>query len=256
MRAELSSLTIAEDKLEGSSLKPSMSGTTGKDSPGDGVRTKILIADREGVFRLGLKKLFSVEDDLRVVAQAENSSQLLAMASSFKPDLMIVQDEIALDGSLMPVQQVHCKWPECKLIVTMGKLSEGEWERFVSEGASGVIARSAPPEAFVENVRAVISGENGIYPEQTTQQQGGISGQGSSHPRPVDTLTPRERTIISCLTQGWRNREIAQHLTITEQTVKNHLRSIYDKVGVSDRLELVLYAIHQRMELPTVDSYI
>ncbi|MEJ2008728.1 MAG: LuxR C-terminal-related transcriptional regulator, partial [Acidobacteriota bacterium] len=54
---------------------------------------------------------------------------------------------------------------------------------------------------------------------------------------------------------GWRNREIAQHLTITEQTVKNHLRSIYDKVGVSDRLELVLYAIHQRLELPPVDSY-
>ena len=68
--------------------------------------------------------------------------------------------------------------------------------------------------------------------------------------RPADTLTRREKSIVSCLMQGWRNREIAQHLTITEQTVKNHLRTIYDKVGVSDRLELVLYAIHHRMELP------
>jgi DNA-binding NarL/FixJ family response regulator len=70
--------------------------------------------------------------------------------------------------------------------------------------------------------------------------------------RPADTLTRREKTIISYLMQGWRNREVAQHLSISEQTVKNHLRSIYDKVGVSDRLELVLYAIHQRMELPPI----
>jgi len=68
--------------------------------------------------------------------------------------------------------------------------------------------------------------------------------------RPVDTLTRREKIIISYLMQGWRNREISQHLSISEQTVKNHLRTIYDKVGVSDRLELVLYAIHQRLELP------
>jgi DNA-binding NarL/FixJ family response regulator len=71
-------------------------------------------------------------------------------------------------------------------------------------------------------------------------------------PRPVDTLTRREKTIISYLMQGWRNREISTHLSISEQTVKNHLRTIYDKVGVSDRLELVLYAIHQRLELPPV----
>jgi len=70
--------------------------------------------------------------------------------------------------------------------------------------------------------------------------------------RPVDTLTRKEKAVISYLMQGWRNREIANQLAITEQTVKNHLRTIYDKVGVSDRLELVLYVIHQRLELPPV----
>jgi DNA-binding NarL/FixJ family response regulator len=68
----------------------------------------------------------------------------------------------------------------------------------------------------------------------------------------VDTLTRREKSIIACLVQGWHNREIAHHLRITEQTVKNYLRAIYDKVGVSDRLELALHAIYQRMELPPV----
>jgi DNA-binding NarL/FixJ family response regulator len=72
--------------------------------------------------------------------------------------------------------------------------------------------------------------------------------------RPVDTLTRREKIIISYLMLGWHNREISTHLSISEQTVKNHLRTIYDKVGVSDRLELVLYAIHQRLELPSVQA--
>ena len=81
-----------------------------------------------------------------------------------------------------------------------------------------------------------------------------LEARPAAPPRPVDTLTFREKTIISYLMQGWRNREISTHLSISEQTVKNHLRTIYDKVGVSDRLELVLYAIHQRMELPPVQE--
>jgi len=67
-------------------------------------------------------------------------------------------------------------------------------------------------------------------------------------------LTRREKSIISCLMEGWHNREISTHLSISEQTVKNHLGAIYDKVGVSDRLELVLYAIHQRLELPALQA--
>ena len=80
----------------------------------------------------------------------------------------------------------------------------------------------------------------------------------TAHPdkprRPVETLTRREKTIISYLMLGWRNREIGTHLAISEQTVKNHLRMVYDKVGVSDRLELVLYAIHQQLALPAIEA--
>ena len=79
-----------------------------------------------------------------------------------------------------------------------------------------------------------------------------IEARPDNPPRPVDTLTRREKSIISCLMEGWHNRQIGAYLSISEQTVKNHLRSIFDKVGVSDRLELVLYAIHQRLELPAL----
>lgn len=213
-------------------------------------RSKVLIADGEGVFRLGLKRLFSLEDDIRVVAQAEDSLQLLAMTRSFRPDVAIVQQEIALHGRADLFLQIRQDFPECKLVVTGSQLSESESRKLIRSGVSGVIQRSAPPEDFVEKVRRVIRGEKiqPVWPEGETARSPGGRG-----PRPVDTLTAREKSIISCLTQGWSNREIAEHLKITEQTVKNHLSSIYDKVGVSDRLELVLYAIHQGLELPSVN---
>ncbi len=218
-------------------------------------KTKILIADREGVFRLGLKKLFSVEDDLRVVAQAENSLQLVAMARSFRPDLAIVQQEIALDGYRDLFPQIRRESPGCRVIVTGSQFTVDEKAKLFRDGASGAIPRSAQPKVFVENARKVMRGEIIQNGELESAGREHISGNGDRRRRPADTLTRREKTVISCLTQGWHNREIAQRLKITEQTVKNHLRSIYDKVGVSDRLELVLYAIHQGLELPSVDSF-
>lgn len=255
MPTENTSLMVDTRGPGHSGWKSSASVVAAKGTSKHGVQIKILIADQEGVFRLGLKKLFSVEDDLRVVAQAESSSQLLAMARSFKPDLMVIQDEIVLRGCPSPLEQIHREWPQCRVVVTGSKLTDGDSESLLHEGASGVIDRSAPTGVFLENVRKVIKGGMALYPKQAGQTPGNVRSQTDSKPRPVDTLTRRERTIISCLTQGWRNREIAEHLTITEQTVKNHLRSVYDKVGVSDRLELVLYAIHQRMDLPPLDSY-
>jgi DNA-binding NarL/FixJ family response regulator len=72
--------------------------------------------------------------------------------------------------------------------------------------------------------------------------------------RPADTLTRREKAVIACLMQGFPNREIARCLSMAEQTVKNHLRAVFDKVGVSDRLELVLYAIHQKLDIPLIEA--
>lgn len=254
MRIETPSFTHIANRSGQAVSNPPMPNVQAKKHPKGRERVKILIADREGVFRLGLKKLFSVEDDLRVVAQADNSPQLLAMAKSFKPDLVIVQQQIVLDGYQDLLKQLGRQLPECRAIVTGTQLTGDARERLLSEGAAGIIPRSAQPETFVENVRKVINGDPIPLPEQESPETEPARSGDDHLPRPVDTLTRRERTIISCLTQGWHNREIAQHLTITEQTVKNHLRSIYDKVGVSDRLELVLYAIHQRMELPPVDS--
>jgi DNA-binding NarL/FixJ family response regulator len=216
-------------------------------------KIRILIADREAIYRVGLKSLFALEDDLRVVAQAETAAQLIELTKSLRPHLIFIQAEIIgeVGGDLFA--DVRREVPECKIVVTSSLTpAEDEGLRFVQLGAAGIILKSVEPSLFVRCARKVVL-ENEVWlPKRQVAQIAKLLETNAARPRPVDTLTRREKTIISYLMQGWRNREVAQHLSISEQTVKNHLRSIYDKVGVSDRLELVLYAIHQRMELPPV----
>lgn len=213
---------------------------------------RILIADRVGVFRLGLKKLFALEDDFRVVAQAENAAQVPALTRKFDVDLFFVQEEIAEEGPGDLLARIRQAAPRGKILITAGAPSEDETQRYVRRGAAGVILKSADPASFVKGGYTVLKNELCLPKRQLVRIGRGSADQAKDVARPVDTLTRREKSIISCLLQGWRNREIARHLSITEQTVKNHLRTVFDKVGVSDRLELVLYAIHHRLELPPV----
>lgn len=214
-------------------------------------KIRILVADEGGVFRLGLKRLFGVEDDLRVVAEADQSSQVLELAKKFKPDLLYLQAEMLGHDPADFISRLHHEWPKGRaIVVTSGPAREGS-DHYVKAGARGVILKSVAPEAFVESARKVMNNEVWAPKQQAAEAKAAPAGEER---RPADTLTRREKSVVSCLVQGWHNREIATHLKITEQTVKNHLRTIYDKVGVSDRLELALYAIHKRLELPPVTT--
>jgi len=216
-------------------------------------KIRVLVADREGIFRFGLKKLFDVEDDLRVVAEAEKANEVLARAETFRPDLIFIQEEILGESGGNLISAVTKLVPQCKVVATASTSSEESCLRHVRSGAAGLILKTVDPQLFVKCARRVIAGETWIPTNHVSAVAKLLESPPPDHPpRPVDTLTRREKTIISYLMQGWRNREISTHLSLSEQTVKNHLHAIYDKVGVYDRLELVLYAIHQRMELPAV----
>ena len=212
-------------------------------------RIRILIAEREGVFRLGLKKLFAVEDDLRVVAQAENAAQVVGLAEKFNPDLFFIQAEIADEELGNLLRKLRKGTRPGRILITTSLPPADDGMEYIKRGASGVVPKTADPETFVKSARKVAQGE--LWLSKVPLSPPAADTVSPPVPlRPADTLTRREKSVISCLMQGWRNREIARQLTITEQTVKNHLRTIYDKVGVSDRLELVLYSIHHRLELP------
>ena len=219
-------------------------------------RVNILIADREAVFRFGLMKLFGLEDNLRVVAQAENGEQLLSLAKAFHPNMVLVQSEILREGAGNLLSRTGQISPQSKVVVVVASPSEDESVHYVSRGASGVILKSAEPALFVKCVRRVMDGEVWLPKRHVARMAKTLEEVDLSVRRPADTLTPREKLVVSYLLIGCRNREIAQALSISEQTIKNHLRAIYDKVGVSDRLELVLYAIDRRLDLPQIAAYV
>ena len=217
-------------------------------------RIRVLVADREGILRLGLKKLFAVEDDFRVVAEAENPAEVLRGAETFRPHLVFIQEEILAEGGSDLISAVRAVAPECKVVVTASSSSDEASMRHVRNGAAGVILKTVDPHLFVKCAHRVAEGETWIPKKQVSTMATLLEARPANPPRPVDTLTRREKMVISYLMQGWHNREISTHLAISEQTVKNHLHAIYDKVGVYDRLELVLYAIHQRLELPPLQA--
>jgi two-component system, NarL family, nitrate/nitrite response regulator NarL len=216
-------------------------------------KINILIADREAIFRLGMRRLFGVEPTLRVLGEAQDELQTLHLARQLRPDLIFLQAEMMTQKKEPELlEQLRHASPACRVVVTAASLAEGEHVRYVKAGASGVILKSADPTLFVKCAYKVMLGEIWLAKQQVAEVAHQLGSAPLTLPRPVDTLTQREKTIISFLVQGWRNREIAERLAISEQTVKNHLRAAYDKVGVSDRLELVLYVIHQRVALPSV----
>jgi DNA-binding NarL/FixJ family response regulator len=215
-------------------------------------KIRILLADREDVFRLGVRQLFALEDDLRMVAQATSGEQVAGLAQRFRPHVVMVQAEIAAEppGNLM--EKIRRQSPHSKLVIVLtGRKGEAD-SRYLQAGAAGVVSRSAPLGEFVKEIRNAMR-----RPAEALKSRGPLVIGPSVAPqfplRPAQTLTERERTVIGCLMQGFRNRDISQYLSIAEQTVKNHLRAIFDKVGVSDRLELVLYAIHHKLEVPVID---
>jgi DNA-binding NarL/FixJ family response regulator len=222
---------------------------TGRVSKG---KIRVLVADREGIFRLGIKKLFALEDDLRVVAEAEKADNVVALAVTFRPDLVFIQEEILDESKDNLILAVSKAVPQCRVVATA--LSDESSMRHVRSGAAGLILRTVDPQLFVKCARRVHAGEMWVPTGQVSTMTKPIAARPDNSPRPVDTLTRREKSIIGCLMEGWHNREISTHLSISEQTVKNHLGAIFNKVGVSDRLELVLYAIHQRLEVPAVQS--
>ena len=222
--------------------------------PSKKAKIRVLVVDREGIFRLGLKQLFAVEDDLRVVSESENATEAVTRAETFRPQVIFIQEEILAEGGPNLISNLLKVTPGCKIVATSSSASEELSMRHIRNGASGIILKTVDPQLFVKCARRVNDGETWVPKKQVTSMAKLLEARPETPPRPVDTLTHREKTVISYLMQGWRNREISTHLTISEQTVKNHLRTIYDKVGVSDRLELVLYAIHQKMELPPVQT--
>ena len=213
---------------------------------------KVILADSQAIFRVGVRKVLAVEDDIRVVAQTENLGQTLSAVQKFPADVLLFETRIS-SNPLEAASEVLKRSPEIKMVLITGELDSEQTVEFLRRGVRGIVTRSIAPDLLVRCVRKIASGETWLDKKGVNWIIEAYRTQTAllNSPRPKTRLSDKELLIVSCVTQGMRNKEIAGEVGTTEQVVKNYLRKIYDKLGVSDRLELALYCIHHRlMEKP------
>jgi DNA-binding NarL/FixJ family response regulator len=209
---------------------------------------RIIVADSEPIYRIGVRKIVAVEDDIRIVAQAESAASAVTAVGRFQADVVLLGAGLS-ESSVETVSSLLSVAPSLKIVLVMTELTEEETVELMRRGVRGIVTRSIAPDLLVRCLRKVHAGETWLDSQGVNWVIEAYRAQASQLMSPPDRvkLSPKERQIISGVTQGLRNKEIAQEVGTTEQVVKNYLRKVYDKLGVSDRLELALYCMHHRL---------
>lgn len=209
---------------------------------------RLIVADDEPIFRVGVRKIVALEDDIRIVAQVESPDAAVTAVGRFSADLIL----LACGMSESPAETVSgllAVAPSLKVVLVMNEPTEDETVELLRRGANGVVTRSIAPDLLVRCIRKVYAGETWLDSRGVNWVIEAYRAQAAqlTSPRSRTKLSQKELQIISGVTQGLRNKDIAQEVGTTEQVVKNYLRKVYDKLGVSDRLELALYCMHHKL---------
>ncbi len=226
---------------------------------------RIVIADDHPIVRDGLKKLLLLEDDFEIVGEAGDGREVIEKVQALDPDVLLLDLRMPnLDGlsALQALQQTNKR---TRVIILTASEDKNEFVQAMKLGCSGIVLKQTAPDLIVKSIRKVHSGEIWLDSHTTAavmrqfstgqESSGGGQSSGGGKNRERSPLSAREREIVALVAQGYKNKEMAEKMFISEQTVKNHLHNIFDKLGVSDRLELALYAIHKGLHLagePTV----
>jgi two-component system, NarL family, nitrate/nitrite response regulator NarL len=210
---------------------------------------RVVLADSENVYRVGIQTIFALEDDIRVIAQADTLPGLHHAIERFPTDVILLVQGKLIASTVDAIPELVRRAPKLKIIVNAAKNDETNTVELYLQGVQGIIRRSISPDLLVKCVRRIAAGETWIDNQSVNEVIEAYRSQETAltNPRTQTRLSPKELAIVTCITRGMRNKEIAVYLGTSEQVIKNYLRKVYDKLGVSDRLELALYSLHHTM---------
>ena len=215
---------------------------------------RIVIADDHPIFRDGLRKLLTLEEDFVVVAEARDGKEVLEVLEEHQPDILLLDLKMpGLDG-LTALQKLQSSKSRTKVIVLTASEDKNQFVQAMKFGTCGIVLKQTATELLIKSIRKVHAGEIWLDSHTTAAVMRQFSSPIEQMPlngrdRDRSPLSQREREIVILVAQGFKNKEMAEKMFISEQTVKNHLHNIFDKLGVSDRLELALYAIHKNIHV-------
>jgi DNA-binding NarL/FixJ family response regulator len=228
-------------------------------APNDVTRSdaiRILIADDQNLFRDGIANLLSAQTGIEVTACADTAQTAVEAIRKLRPDVALV----GWSASSVNSHKVFAAIQEFKLptrvMLLVGDDVKEDFLDAVRQGCCGIIPKQTSTELLVKSIRKVHAGEFWLDRKSTADVIRRLAKKGAGNANSGTrlglreqggALSTREREIVILVAQGFKNKEMAERMFISEQTVKNHLHNIFDKLGVSDRLELALYAIHHNL---------
>lgn len=245
------SALATEDSLQGDTLPDSDL------NPAKSRLIRVLIADDHPIVRYALKGLIRSSGDMEVVGEAADGREALQMVGQLDPDVLLLDLKMPNMDGLSALQTMQNSTVRTKVIILTASEDKNEFVQAMKLGCNGIVLKQTNADLILKSIRKVNAGEiwldsfttAAVMRQFATNADGGPQS-GNIKGRERSPLSTREREIVGLVAQGYKNKEMAEKMFISEQTVKNHLHNIFDKLGVSDRLELALYAIHKGLHLP------
>ena len=219
----------------------------------DSRKTRILIADDHTIFRDGLRRLLESEPEFQVVGEAADGAEALQLVQQLKPDILLLDLAMPRMPGIETLRELASQGAMVRVILLTAAIEKRQIIEALQTGARGVIMKDAATQLLLKGIRTVMAGQFWVGREAVADMVGYLREKAAQQPpSPAKQygLTKRELEILSTIVSGLSNKEIAQKFSLSEDTVKHHLTNIFDKVGVSSRLELALFAINHRLVEP------
>jgi len=212
---------------------------------------RILIADDHAIFRDGLRRLLEAEPGLRVIGEAADGEEAVKLARQLKPDILLLDLAMPRTPGLEALSELGTAATPVRTLLLTAVIERPQILEALQLGARGVVLKESATQLLLKGIRAVMDGQYWVGQDSVSdlvKTLRDLSPGAPEDPRKKKFgLTPRELEIVSAIVAGYNNRDIAQKFAISEQTVKHHLTNIFDKLGVSSRLELALFAVNHSL---------
>ena len=212
---------------------------------------RVLIADDQALFRRGLFVVLGTEDGVEVVAEAENGEDAIDKARELAPDVVLMDVRMPKVNGIEAAARIRADLPSTKILMLTVSDEEEDLYEAIKAGANGYLLKEISVEEVAEAIRAVMQGQSLISPSMASKllsEFNSLARRAEDRQQlPAPTLTNREIEVLRLVAKGMSNREIAEELYISENTVKNHVRNILEKLHLHNRMEAVIYAVKERL---------